>query len=77
MNTGSLRTVLDGGQPVTDHRPWPRVIVTPEIWHTLSEGLAGGAWTLFGLWGEAGMVHLAAREDASGTLGIASLACPD
>ena len=77
MNTGSLRTVLESGQPVAGHRPWPRVIVTPEIWNALSKGLAGGAWTLLGLWGEAGMAHLAVREDASGTLGVASLPCPD
>ena len=77
MNTGSLRTVLESGQPVAGHRPWPRVIVTPEIWNALSKGLADGAWTLLGLWGEAGMAHLAAREDVSGTLGVASLPCPD
>lgn len=73
----ALRTILDVGQPVAEHRPWPRVVVGAETWKTLIEGLAGGAWTLLGLWGEIGMVHLAAREDASGTLGVASLPCPD
>ena len=77
MNTGSLRTVLESGQPIAEHRPWPRVIVTPEIWNALSKGLAGGTWTLLGLWGEAGMAHLAVREDATGLLGVASLPCPD
>jgi len=77
MNTGSLRTVLESGQPIAEHRPWPRVIVTPEIWNALSKGLAGGVWTLLGLWGEAGMAHLAVREDATGLLGVASLPCPD
>jgi Ni,Fe-hydrogenase III large subunit len=73
----ALRTILDAGQPVAGHRPWPRVVVTNDTWNTLVEGLAGGAWTLLGMWGEAGIVHLAAREDASGTLGVASLSCPD
>ncbi len=77
MSARDLRTVLDIGQPVAEHRPWPRVVVTTETWNTLVEGLAGGAWTLLGLWGEVGMVHLAVREDASGTLGVASLPCPD
>lgn len=73
----ALRTILEAGEPVTDHRPWPRVVVTPELWNTLSEGLSGGAWSLLGLWGEVGMVHLAVYEDASETPGIASLPCPD
>jgi Ni,Fe-hydrogenase III large subunit len=77
MSTNILQVVLDAGEPVTDHRPWPRVVVTPELWNTLSEGLSGGAWSLLGLWGEVGMVHLAVYEDASGTLGVASLPCPD
>ena len=77
MSARDLRTVLDIGQPVAEHRPWPRVVVTTETWNTLVEGLAGGAWTLLGLWGEVGMVHLAVREDASGTLGVGSLTCPD
>lgn len=77
MSARDLRTVLDIGQPVAEHRPWPRVVVTTETWNTLVEGLAGGAWTLLGLWGEVGMVHLAVREDASGTLGVGSLPCPD
>ncbi|HRF43298.1 MAG TPA: nickel-dependent hydrogenase large subunit [Candidatus Competibacteraceae bacterium] len=77
MNTQSLQAVLDAGHPVADHRPWPRVVVTPEIWNTLIEGLAGNVWTLLGLWGETGVVHLAVREEASGMLSVASLPCPD
>jgi len=75
--TPTLLAVLNAGRLVTEHRPWPRAVVTPEIWNTLIKGLAGGAWTLLGLWGETGMVHLAAREEISGTLGVASLPCPD
>jgi Ni,Fe-hydrogenase III large subunit len=75
--TTVLQHALSISQPVIEHRPWPRVVVTPELWNTLSEGLSGGAWSLLGLWGEVGMVHLAVYEDASGTLGVASLPCPD
>jgi len=74
--THALQALLEASQSVTEHRPWPRVIVTPETWNTLLEGLASGAWTLLGLWGEPVMVHLAVREGASGTLAIASLPCP-
>ena len=94
MNANALlQTVLDAGEPVTDHRPWPRVVVTPELWNILSEGLSSGAWSLLGLWGEAGLVHLAlyetqpnppqppfekgGRREALGGFFIASLPCPD
>ncbi len=77
MGANSLQTVLGAGQPVAEHRPWPRVVVSTETWKALIEGLAGNAWTLLGLWGEAGMVHLAAHEASSGTVGVASLPCPD
>jgi hypothetical protein len=75
--TPVLLNLLNAGQPVAEHRPWLRAVVTPETWNALIQGLAEGTWTLLGLWGEAGIVHLAAREDASGTLGVASLPCPD
>jgi Ni,Fe-hydrogenase III large subunit len=74
MNTQSLQTVLDACQLVIEHHPWPRVVVTPEIWTTLSEGLAKGSWTLLGLWGEKGWAHLAVWE-APGGFCVASLPC--
>lgn len=91
MTVGSLRTMLDEGQLVAEHRPWPRVIVTAEIWNSLLEDLSGGALTMLGLWGEMGMVHLALYEinpplppfdkggghEVPGGFFIASLPCPD
>lgn len=77
MSAGSLQIMLNEGQPVAEHRPWRRVVVTAEIWNALLEGLAGGAWTMLGLWGETGMAHLALREDSSETIIVASLPCPD
>lgn len=77
MNTISpLRTLLEAGQRVAEHHPWPRVVVTPELWKTLSEGLAQGSWTLLGLWGEIGWTHLAVWE-APGNFCVASLPCPE
>ncbi len=77
MGANSLRAVLDAGQPVTEHHPWPRVVVSAETWNALIAGLTGNAWTLLGLWGEIGMVHLAVHESASEFIGVASLPCPD
>ena len=72
-----LLAALNAGQPIAGHRPWPRAVVTSEIWHDLIQGLAAGAWSLLGLWGEADQVHLALYEEASGAVGVASLPCPD
>jgi len=77
MSVSVLQTVLKTGQAVAAHRPWPRVIVTVETWTALGSGLAGGAWTLLGLWGEVGWVHLALHEFTSGFIGVASLPCPE
>ena len=73
----SLLAVLSAGQPVAGHRPWSRCVVTAETWNALLAGLAKGAWTLLGLWGEPGVVHLAVYEFETGTPGIASLPCPN
>lgn len=75
MTALSLSEVLARGERAAAHRPWPRAVVTVPVWNTLVEGLAGGAWTLLGLWGEAGMVHLAARDTEA--IGVASLPCPE
>ncbi len=72
----SLAQLLAAGEPVAAQRPWPRAIVSSDTWNSLAEGLTNGAFTLIGLWGEPGMVHLAARDEASEALGIASLSCP-
>ncbi|MBL8260354.1 MAG: NADH-quinone oxidoreductase subunit C [Candidatus Competibacteraceae bacterium] len=78
MSDGSkLQAALSAGQPVAGHRPWTRAVVSPALWHDLIQGLAGGTWSLLGFWGEPDAVHLALCEESSGTLGIASLACPD
>ena len=73
----ALRNVLEASQLIGGHRPWPRVVVTPELWNALTKGLVDGAWTLLGLWGEAGWVHLALHEAATGLIAVASLPCPN
>lgn len=72
-----LQVALATGEPMSHHQPWPRAVVTTELWHDLIQGLVHGAWNLLGLWGEPDTVHLALYEESSGTLGVASLPCPD
>ncbi len=60
---------------VTDHRPWPRAVVTAQGWARTGERLAAGEVDLLGLWGEASYVHMALREGAEAA--VLSLPCPD
>lgn len=68
------------GKRVEAHRPWPRVIVTPDGWRKIAREMAAGRATLLGLWGDAGAsctVHLAFIEPDGNTVVVASLECPD
>ena len=58
------------------HRPWPRVVVTPDAWGALPLELAAGEATLLGLWGDAGAVHMAIFDEARATSSIATIECP-
>jgi Ni,Fe-hydrogenase III large subunit len=44
---------------VDGHRPWPRAVVDASDWARAIGELAAGRWTLSGLWGDAGAVHMA------------------
>ena len=44
---------------VDGHRPWPRIVTTEQGWRLASERVASGIWTMLGLWGEQGAVHMA------------------
>jgi Ni,Fe-hydrogenase III large subunit len=63
------------GQRVEGHKPVPRIIVSPETWQMLSQELAAGRITLFGLWGDAHQVHMALLEDTE--IVVATIACHD
>jgi Ni,Fe-hydrogenase III large subunit len=72
-----LIQALAGKAPAHDHGPWPRRLVTEARWALLARQLGEGRWTLAGLWGEAGAVHMALLDGASSALAVASLSCPD
>ena len=68
---------MRAGHPVPHHRPWPRVVVTPETWRTAIGLLGAPGWVLLGLWGERTEVHMALGHEPSGEIGVVSLVCPD
>jgi Ni,Fe-hydrogenase III large subunit len=68
------------GRRVENHRPWPRLVVTPDAWRRTASDLAAGRATLLGLWGDADpapLVHMALADAAAGEILVVSLACPD
>ncbi len=73
----ALNQLLRDTRVRANHHPWPRRQVTAAHWHELTRGLALQRWTLSGLWGDAGNVHLALREASTGDIAVTSLACPD
>lgn len=70
-----LDEILRSGDSVSNHRPWPRIAATPDIWNDAIAGLAAGQWQLLGLWGEPDSVHMALRDESSESIAVLSLAC--
>jgi len=73
----TLADLIRQGANVRGHRPWPRAVVSPDIWTAAADGLADGRFTLLGLWGEADVVHMALLDAQAGDIAVVSLACPD
>ncbi len=70
-----LEKLLKKGREADSHRSWHHIIVDATVWDEAVAGLAGGYWSLSGLWGEPGMVHMALRTaDINAVL---SLECAD
>jgi Ni,Fe-hydrogenase III large subunit len=73
----ALSELILQGRSVENHRPWPRAVVGRETWAAIAAPLAGGHWTLLGLWGEADMVHVAVLAEAPTAIAVFSLECPN
>jgi Ni,Fe-hydrogenase III large subunit len=65
------------GERVSGHRPWPRAIVGADGWRRAGEELKAGRWTLLGLWGDAGAVHMAVLDESAADLAVLTIACRD
>jgi Ni,Fe-hydrogenase III large subunit len=61
---------------VAGHRPWPRVLVNEDSWRFVSQQLSAGHWTLLGLWGDTGAVHMAVLDEGSSQIAVVTIACP-
>ena len=74
-----LSALIAKGERVAGHSPWPRAIVTAEIWRDAIAGLANGTLSLFGLWGDDATVHLCLLDETTvpNDVAVLSLPCPD
>jgi Ni,Fe-hydrogenase III large subunit len=73
------------GRRVDGHRPWPRIVTTEQGWRFASERFASGTWTMLGLWGDTGAVHMAifagaglkpAPTGAANEIAVLTVECP-
>src|SRR5579862_137194 len=74
-----LADILLHGKQVEGHRPWPRFVVTAELWRHIANELAEGRATLLGLWGDSAdgpTVHMAIVSEDGCEIAVASLPCP-
>ena len=56
----SALTDMIAGEAVPGHGACPRVVVNEDGWRLAINQLSAGSWTLLGLWGDTGAVHMAA-----------------
>jgi Ni,Fe-hydrogenase III large subunit/Ni,Fe-hydrogenase III component G len=77
MAARALTDLVAGGETVASHRPWPRAIVSAEIWSEVAQQLHDGHLTLLGLWGEPKTVHMALLDEGAGRGAVLTLRCPD
>ncbi|MBW7852502.1 MAG: NADH-quinone oxidoreductase subunit C [Rhodospirillales bacterium] len=73
----SLLDYLPDARRVALHRPWPRFLLDEAGWRHLVRQLGVSDWELLGVWAEAAEVHCALRDETTGDIAVASLACKD
>ncbi|HEY3145332.1 MAG TPA: NADH-quinone oxidoreductase subunit C, partial [Dongiaceae bacterium] len=73
----ALGDILESGQRIAAHRPWPRTNVDSDGWESASFLAADGRCTLLGLWGEQDAVHMALAVQDPLEIAVVSLPCAD
>src|SRR6266851_6729263 len=74
-----MATLLDTieGKTIPEHRPWPRLVVDEDGWRFAARQLSAGSWTLLGLWGDIGEVHMAVLDEGARGIAVVTMPCPD
>jgi hypothetical protein len=73
-----MATLLDAieGRKITGHRPCPRLVVDEDGWRFAASQLSAGHWTLLGLWGDTGAVHMAVLGEDAREIAVVTVPCP-
>jgi Ni,Fe-hydrogenase III large subunit len=74
-----LSALLAEGRAISAHRPWPRAVVSADIWQRATVALAGGDLRLLSFWADAQIVNLALLDEtapAPKAVAVISLECP-
>ena len=77
MPASALANLVEMGDPVSVHRPFPRVVVDARCWHGAVDLPGRRQLTLLSLWGEPGAVHMALLDAGAPSAAVLSIACPD
>jgi len=74
-----MATLLDPieGKTIPEHRPWQRLVVDEDGWRFAASRLSAGSWTLLGLWGDIGEVHMAVLDEGARGIAVVTIPCPD
>jgi Ni,Fe-hydrogenase III large subunit len=72
-----LNDLFRDSSPAATQPPWRRFPVTSDQWIAAASGLSAERWSLLGLWGDDGAVHMALHDAGDRVFAILTLACPD
>jgi Ni,Fe-hydrogenase III large subunit len=74
-----MATLLDTieGKTISEHRPCSRLVVNEDGWRFAASRLSAGSWTLLGLWGDIGAVHMAVLDEGARGIAVVTIPCPD
>ena len=73
----SALTDMIAGEVVPGHGGCPRVVVNEDGWRLAINQLSAGSWTLLGLWGDTGAVHMATLAEDTREIAVVTIPCPD
>ena len=68
-------TDMISGELVQRHGGCPRVVVNEDGWRFATSQLSAGYWTLLGLWGDTGAVHMTVLEEGSREIAVITILC--
>ncbi len=72
----ALSDIIGNGRRVEAHRPWPRIVVSSDLWQAAVRQFVDAGATMLGLWGEPGAVHLALTDEPPSEVAVVTLDCP-